>query len=132
MNAGKVRGRRRGITDTMTFWRLWHDQSIDMLEIASQLRVTISAVRSHASRLGLKARKMTRNEVEIAMGRDPTELEIWGEGGGHGSPGVGGLTGQIRASWSPEREYQAAQNATRIVGDEIGRGRACGRALQAS
>ena len=127
VDARRTVGRRRAITDTLEFWRLWHVDSVDMLEIASRMRVTMSAVRATASRLGLKARKMTRNEVEIAMGRDPTELEIWGEGGGAGSPGVGGLTGQIRASWSDDREYQARQNASRVVGDEVGRGRACCR-----
>lgn len=131
LDAQRTRGRRRAITDNVMFLKLWHDENIDMLEIASRMRVTILTVRSHASRLGLPARKMTRNEVEIAQGRDPTELEIWGEGGGNGSPGVGGLTGQIRASWSEDREYQAKQNSTRVVGDEVGRAHCGRRSLQA-
>lgn len=105
MSTPRTAGRSRGIEDKALFWRLWHDRNVDLLGIATQLRVSIGTVRKEASRLHLPARQMTRNEVEIAMGRDPTEDEIWGPGG---------LTEQIRASWTPEREYQAKLNATRI------------------
>jgi hypothetical protein len=122
MLAGHTKGRKRWITDTVTFWRMWHDESLDMLAIAHHFHVSISQVRATANRLGLKARAMTRHEVEVAIGRDPTEEEIWGPGG---------LTEQIRASWSPTREYQASQNARCVAGDERGRGRACRKPLQA-
>jgi len=112
MGSLKTRGRHRGIQDKALFWRLWHDRNVDLLGIATQLRVSIGTVRKEASRLHLPARQMTRNEVEVAMGRDPTEEEIWGPGG---------LTEQIRASWTPQHQYDARVRATSITSEEGGR-----------
>jgi hypothetical protein len=117
-------GRSANIEDIPRFWRMWHDESIAMLDIAKAFNVAIGTVRRTASRLGLPARMMTLRELDVAQGRDPTEEEIWGPGG---------LTEQIRSSWSDRREREAVENARCVVGDEVGRGRACGRQpLQAS
>lgn len=111
-------GRKSAIDNTPKFWRLWHDENVTMLEIAKAFNVSMQTVRRRASQLKLPARPMTLRELEVTMGRDPTEEEIWGPGG---------LTEQIRSSWSDRREREALDNARTHVGDEVGRGRACGR-----
>jgi hypothetical protein len=117
-------GRSASIDDIPQFWRLWHDTDIAMLDIAKTFNVAIGTVRRTASRLGLPARMMTLKELDVAQGRDPTEEEIWGPGG---------LTEQIRSSWNDRREREALENARTVSGEEVGRGRACGRRpLQAS
>jgi hypothetical protein len=105
MAGPRTAGRSRVISDTMLFWRLWHDRSVDILEIARQLHVSIGTVRRHASRMHLPARPLTKAEVRKALAGDPSLDEIWGPGG---------LTEQIRASWTPQQEYDARMRATTV------------------
>lgn len=101
----RTAGRTVGIQDKRLFWKLWHSKSVDILEIAKQLGVSITTVRNQASRLKLPARPLTRSEVRKAMRGDPSLEEIWGPGG---------LTEQIRATWTPQQEYDARMRATTI------------------
>lgn len=105
MAGPRTAGRSTVIRDTVLFWKLWHDKSVNILEIATQLGVSIGTVRRHASRLHLPARPLTKTEVLTAMRGDPSVEEIWGPGG---------LTEQIRASWTPQQEYDARIRATSI------------------
>jgi hypothetical protein len=100
----RTAGRKRAIADTALFWRLWRDPSIDVLEIAKQLNVSISTARKHAAKLHLPTRPSGQSENrEDLEGRDPTEDEIWGPGG---------LTEQIRSTWTSKQEHEARIRAT--------------------
>ena len=105
MDSHRTVGRATGIHDKRLFWKLWHDRSVDLLHIAKQLGVSMTTVRKEATRLKLPARPLTRSEVRRAMGGDPSLEEIWGPGG---------LTEQIRATWTPQQEYDAKVRATTI------------------
>lgn len=117
-------GRANTIDNIPEFWGMWHDRSMDMLAIAAHFNVSITTVRRTARRLGLPPRNLQVPEPDNEREEgDPSEEEIWGEGGGDGSPGIGGLTGKIRESWSSRREHEARINATSLPGEEIGTAR---------
>jgi hypothetical protein len=102
----RTAGRKRAISDTALFWQLWSDSSVDILEISRQLKVSIPTVRKYAARLHLPPRPARMDEADDGDdGRDPTENEIWGPGG---------LTEQIRATWTSKQEHDARIRATAV------------------
>lgn len=104
-------GREKGIDSIPDLWQMWHDRSVELLDIAKHFNVSIQTVRRTAARLGLPSRyEMKKENTEREEG-DPSEEEIWGPGG---------LTEQIRDSWSSRREYEARINATSVLADEVG------------
>jgi hypothetical protein len=104
-------GRNRGIDSIPDLWRLWHDRSLELFDIATHFNVSITTVRRTALKLGLPSRQSIQGENTEREDGDPSEEEIWGEGG---------LTEKIRSSWSSRREYEARINATSVIGDEVG------------
>jgi len=97
-------GHRR-ITDAALLFRLWHDETLRVEDIADRLRVTPNTVTRTAQRFGLANRNRVLSEI-----RERKAIEAVDEVATHAdfrlAPNIEEKARVIREGWSEEVRYE--------------------------